>query len=73
MRQGWGLGGAGCSDPDLGQVGGQVVGAPAVAGPEGLGPGRLEASRMIPNPSLKGSKVTILSYRTRNRFRLPAK
>ena len=30
-------------------------------------------SRMMPNPSLKGSKATILSYRTRDRLRLPAK
>ena len=35
------LGGAGCSDLDLGQVGGQVVGEPSVAGSEGLGPGGL--------------------------------
>ena len=37
MRRGWGLGGAGCSALELGQV----VGAPAVAGPEGLGLGGL--------------------------------
>ena len=66
------LGGAGCSDLDLGQVGGQVVGEPAVAGPEGLGLGGLGVP-VMPNPSLKGSKATILSCRTRNRFRLPAK
>ena len=35
------MGGAGCSALDLGQVGGQVVGEPAVAGPEGLGLGGL--------------------------------
>ena len=66
------LRGAGCSALDLCQVGGQVVGEPAVAGPEGLGFGRLSVP-VMPDPSLKGSKATILSCRTRNGFRLPAK
>ena len=41
----------------LGQIHRQVVGKPSVSSPEGLG---LCASRMIPNPSLKGSRATIL-------------
>ena len=39
------LGGAGCSALDLGQVGGQIVGEPAVAGDEGRGLRELGESR----------------------------
>ena len=42
------LGGAGCSA--LGQVRGQIVGEPAVAGPEGLGLRRLGVPAMVGSP-----------------------
>ena len=45
VRQGWDVGGAGCSDLDPGQVDGQVVGGPAVAGDEGRGLRELVESR----------------------------
>ena len=44
------MGGAGCSDLDLGQVGGQAVGEPAFADPEGLGFGRLGVPVMVGSP-----------------------
>ena len=47
----------------------QVVGEPAVPGPEGLA---VCASRMVPDPSSQGPEATIRSYRIRNRLRLPA-
>ena len=44
------FGGAGCSALDLGQVGRQVVGEPAAAGPEGLGLRRLGVPVMVGSP-----------------------